>query len=247
MFGIHLWKFVRENYEVQEVFPWLHGKISQLAKVNGNASSVWLASLSLFPDVPSNPYSVRLSAVSQRLATVTFMKPDSHGGVPISYYLVQYKEVGSLDWRDVKSHSVQSKFKALLHFLTECKCILWKWCKILGKLVHWSLHKNWERFSVMTAWSRKEIKYDKGFDMFCIQVKSIIITESERIYVLSSTEGRLLGFELLLQSVLLSFRCLSVLTFNLIELYMYSEVTVGPFWFSWNYFSTEEMVLVKLL
>ncbi|XP_060888504.1 neural cell adhesion molecule 2-like isoform X2 [Labrus mixtus] len=59
-------------------------------------------------DVPSNPYSVRLSAVSQRLATVTFMKPDSHGGVPISYYLVQYKEVGSQDWRAVKSHSVQT-------------------------------------------------------------------------------------------------------------------------------------------
>ncbi|XP_038153058.1 neural cell adhesion molecule 2-like isoform X3 [Cyprinodon tularosa] len=59
-------------------------------------------------DVPSNPYSVRLSAVSQRLATVTFMKPDSHGGVPISYYLVQYRELGSMDWRDVKSHSVQT-------------------------------------------------------------------------------------------------------------------------------------------
>ncbi|XP_034033022.1 neural cell adhesion molecule 2-like [Thalassophryne amazonica] len=59
-------------------------------------------------DVPSNPYSVRLSAVSQRLATVTFLKPDSHGGVPISYYLVQYKEVGSMDWREVKSHSVQT-------------------------------------------------------------------------------------------------------------------------------------------
>lgn len=62
------------------------------------------------PDVPSNPYSVRLSAVSQRLATVTFMKPDSHGGVPISFYLVQYKEVGSHDWRNVKSHSVQSEY-----------------------------------------------------------------------------------------------------------------------------------------
>ncbi|KAM9766447.1 neural cell adhesion molecule 2 isoform 4-T4 [Menidia menidia] len=59
-------------------------------------------------DVPSSPYSVRLSAVSQRLATVTFMKPDSHGGVPISYYLVQYKEMGSQDWRDIKSHSVQT-------------------------------------------------------------------------------------------------------------------------------------------
>lgn len=63
----------------------------------------------VFSDVPSNPYSVRLSAVSQRLATVTFMKPDSHGGVPISYYLVQYKEVGLQDWRDVRSHSIQSE------------------------------------------------------------------------------------------------------------------------------------------
>uniref|UniRef100_A0A1A8GTZ3 Neural cell adhesion molecule 2 n=1 Tax=Nothobranchius korthausae TaxID=1143690 RepID=A0A1A8GTZ3_9TELE len=59
-------------------------------------------------DVPSNPYSVRLSAVSQRLATVTFMKPDSHGGVPISFYLVQFKELGSQDWRDVRSHSIQT-------------------------------------------------------------------------------------------------------------------------------------------
>ncbi|XP_045553499.1 neural cell adhesion molecule 2 isoform X4 [Salmo salar] len=59
-------------------------------------------------DVPSNPYSVRLSAVSQRIATVTFMKPDSHGGVPIGHYLVNYKEVGSQDWRDVKSHGVQT-------------------------------------------------------------------------------------------------------------------------------------------
>lgn len=63
-----------------------------------------------FPDVPSNPYLVRLSAISQRLATVTFMKPDSHGGVPIGYYLVQYKEVGPQDWKDVRSHSVQSEY-----------------------------------------------------------------------------------------------------------------------------------------
>ena len=52
---------------------------------------------------------MRLSAVSQRLATVTFMTPDSHGGVPISYYLVQYREAGSQEWRDVRSHSVQSE------------------------------------------------------------------------------------------------------------------------------------------
>ncbi|XP_035249911.1 neural cell adhesion molecule 2-like isoform X3 [Anguilla anguilla] len=59
-------------------------------------------------DVPSNPYSVRLSSVSQRVATVTFMKPDSHGGVPIGHYLVRYKDVGSQDWRDVRSHGVQT-------------------------------------------------------------------------------------------------------------------------------------------
>ncbi|KAM6893171.1 neural cell adhesion molecule 2 [Lycodopsis pacificus] len=59
-------------------------------------------------DVPSNPYSLRLSAISQRLTTVTFTKPDSHGGVPISYFLVQYKEVGSEEWTDVMSHNIQT-------------------------------------------------------------------------------------------------------------------------------------------
>ncbi|XP_051557850.1 neural cell adhesion molecule 2-like isoform X2 [Myxocyprinus asiaticus] len=59
-------------------------------------------------DVPSNPYSVSLTAVSQRLATVTFLKPDSHGGVPISYYIVNYKDTSSLDWRTMRSHGVQT-------------------------------------------------------------------------------------------------------------------------------------------
>ncbi|XP_051982317.1 neural cell adhesion molecule 2 [Xyrauchen texanus] len=59
-------------------------------------------------DVPSNPYSVSLTAVSQRLATVTFLKPDSHGGVPISYYMVNYKDTSSLDWRTMRSHGVQT-------------------------------------------------------------------------------------------------------------------------------------------
>ncbi|KAL0204409.1 hypothetical protein M9458_002427, partial [Cirrhinus mrigala] len=49
--------------------------------------------------VPSHPYSVRLTAVSQRLATVSFMKPDSHGGVPISYYIINYKDTSAQDWR----------------------------------------------------------------------------------------------------------------------------------------------------
>ncbi|KAF4086885.1 hypothetical protein AMELA_G00089470 [Ameiurus melas] len=59
-------------------------------------------------DVPSNPYSVHLSSVAQRTATVTFMKPDSHGGVPIGHYLVRYKDISSNDWRDVKSHGTQT-------------------------------------------------------------------------------------------------------------------------------------------
>ncbi|XP_018613158.1 neural cell adhesion molecule 2 isoform X2 [Scleropages formosus] len=59
-------------------------------------------------DVPSSPHSVRLSSVAQRVATVTFMKPESHGGVPISHYLVKYKDIGMQDWRDVKSHGVQT-------------------------------------------------------------------------------------------------------------------------------------------
>uniref|UniRef100_A0AAR2ITJ8 Neural cell adhesion molecule 2 n=1 Tax=Pygocentrus nattereri TaxID=42514 RepID=A0AAR2ITJ8_PYGNA len=65
-------------------------------------------------DVPSNPYSVRLSSVAQRTATVTFMKPDSHGGVPIDHYLVRYKDISSHDWRDVKSHGTQSESVVLL-------------------------------------------------------------------------------------------------------------------------------------
>ncbi|XP_036413508.1 neural cell adhesion molecule 2 [Colossoma macropomum] len=59
-------------------------------------------------DVPSNPYSVRFASVSQRIATVTFMKPDSHGGVPIGHYIVNYKDQSSQEWRTVKSHGVQT-------------------------------------------------------------------------------------------------------------------------------------------
>lgn len=71
---------------------------------------LFMFSLLLFvSDVPSNPYSVHLSSVAQRTATVTFMKPDSHGGVPIGHYLVRYKDISSNDWRDVKSHGTQSE------------------------------------------------------------------------------------------------------------------------------------------
>ncbi|MGH0139501.1 UNVERIFIED_CONTAM: hypothetical protein FKN15_071855 [Acipenser sinensis] len=60
-------------------------------------------------DVPSNPYAVRLSSVSQAMATISFTKPDSHGGVPISYYQVDFKESISEDWRVVRSHGILSK------------------------------------------------------------------------------------------------------------------------------------------
>ncbi len=73
-------------------------------------------------DVPSNPYSVRLSSVVQRVATVTFTKPDSHGGVPISHYLVKYKDISSQDWKDVKSQGTQSKYSGcpLLGLINAC-------------------------------------------------------------------------------------------------------------------------------
>ncbi|KAK1802792.1 hypothetical protein P4O66_021328, partial [Electrophorus voltai] len=58
--------------------------------------------------VPSNPYSVRFASVSQRVVTVTFMKPDSHGGVPIGHYIVNYKDQSSQEWKTVKSLGVQT-------------------------------------------------------------------------------------------------------------------------------------------
>lgn len=70
--------------------------------------------------MPSNPYSVRLSGVAQRVATVTFVKPDSHGGVPIDHYLVRFKDAGSQDWKAVKSQGTQSKFfsKVTYNYIT---------------------------------------------------------------------------------------------------------------------------------
>lgn len=59
-------------------------------------------------DVPSNPYSVRLTAVAQRIAKVAFMKPDSHGGVPIGHYIVSYKDSTNQDWKSVRSDGVQT-------------------------------------------------------------------------------------------------------------------------------------------
>ncbi|TRY92788.1 hypothetical protein DNTS_024859 [Danionella cerebrum] len=59
-------------------------------------------------DVPSSPFSVRLSAVSQRMATVSFMKPESHGGVPIGYYLIHFRESKEHEWRTQRSHGLQT-------------------------------------------------------------------------------------------------------------------------------------------
>ncbi|XP_039599455.1 neural cell adhesion molecule 2-like isoform X2 [Polypterus senegalus] len=59
-------------------------------------------------DVPSNPYAVRLSSVLQTVAVVSFTKPDSHGGVPISHYQVDFKESTVDDWKAVRSHGIQT-------------------------------------------------------------------------------------------------------------------------------------------
>lgn len=63
-----------------------------------------------FLDVPSNPYGVRVLELSQTTAKVSFIKPDSHGGVPIHHYQVDVKEVASETWKIIRSHGVQSKF-----------------------------------------------------------------------------------------------------------------------------------------
>ncbi|OXB79783.1 UNVERIFIED_CONTAM: hypothetical protein H355_013768 [Colinus virginianus] len=60
------------------------------------------------PDVPSNPYGVRVLELSQTTAKVSFIKPDSHGGVPIHHYQVDVKEVASETWKIVRSHGVQT-------------------------------------------------------------------------------------------------------------------------------------------
>ncbi|XP_062982814.1 neural cell adhesion molecule 2 isoform X1 [Elgaria multicarinata webbii] len=59
-------------------------------------------------DVPSSPHGVKVIEISQTIATVSFNKPDSHGGVPIHHYQVDVKEVTSETWKVVLSHGVQT-------------------------------------------------------------------------------------------------------------------------------------------
>ncbi|OCT93870.1 neural cell adhesion molecule 2 isoform X1 [Xenopus laevis] len=59
-------------------------------------------------DVPSNPYGLRVIELSQTYAKVFFNKPDSHGGVPIHHYQMDFKEVSSEIWKVVRSHGTQT-------------------------------------------------------------------------------------------------------------------------------------------
>ncbi|KAG8450289.1 hypothetical protein GDO86_002804, partial [Hymenochirus boettgeri] len=59
-------------------------------------------------DVPSSPYGLRVIELSQTYAKVFFNKPDSHGGVPIHHYLMDFKEVSSETWKVVRSHGTQT-------------------------------------------------------------------------------------------------------------------------------------------
>ncbi|XP_067849467.1 neural cell adhesion molecule 2-like isoform X2 [Heptranchias perlo] len=58
--------------------------------------------------VPSRPYGLRVLAVSQTIARISFTKPDSHGGVPIHHYQVEVKEVDSEDWKTMTSNGSQT-------------------------------------------------------------------------------------------------------------------------------------------
>ncbi|XP_072288278.1 neural cell adhesion molecule 2 isoform X2 [Pyxicephalus adspersus] len=59
-------------------------------------------------DVPSSPHGLRVIELSQTYAKVFFNKPDSHGGVPIHHYQMDYKEVSSDIWKVVLSHGTQT-------------------------------------------------------------------------------------------------------------------------------------------
>ncbi|XP_048396640.2 neural cell adhesion molecule 2-like isoform X1 [Stegostoma tigrinum] len=58
--------------------------------------------------VPSRPYGLRVLAVSQTMARISFTKPDSHGGVPIHHYQVEVNEADSGDWKTVNSNGSQT-------------------------------------------------------------------------------------------------------------------------------------------
>lgn len=59
-------------------------------------------------DVPSSPHGLRVIELSQTYAKVFFNKPDSHGGVPIHHYQMDFKEVSSDIWKVVHSHGTQT-------------------------------------------------------------------------------------------------------------------------------------------
>ncbi|XP_063812437.1 neural cell adhesion molecule 2 isoform X2 [Pseudophryne corroboree] len=59
-------------------------------------------------DVPSSPHGLRVIELSQTYAKVFFNKPDSHGGVPIHHYQMDFKEVSSDTWKVVHSHGTQT-------------------------------------------------------------------------------------------------------------------------------------------
>ncbi|XP_075450069.1 neural cell adhesion molecule 2 isoform X3 [Ascaphus truei] len=59
-------------------------------------------------DVPSSPYDLRVIELSQTYAKVYFKKPDSHGGVPIHHYQMDFKEGSSETWKVVRSNGIQT-------------------------------------------------------------------------------------------------------------------------------------------
>uniref|UniRef100_A0A8C2KIM8 Zgc:152904 n=1 Tax=Cyprinus carpio TaxID=7962 RepID=A0A8C2KIM8_CYPCA len=106
------WRRASDGQTNVRLSDWGRFDCEALSRIGGHQKSMFLDiesswCLCFFTDVPSHPYSVRLSAVSQRLATISFMKPDSHGGVPISYYIISYRDTSAQDWRTVRSHAVQ--------------------------------------------------------------------------------------------------------------------------------------------
>ncbi|XP_040279149.1 neural cell adhesion molecule 2 isoform X1 [Bufo bufo] len=59
-------------------------------------------------DVPSSPHGLRVKELSQTKAKIYFNNPDSHGGVPIHHYQMDFKEVSSDTWKVVRSNGTQT-------------------------------------------------------------------------------------------------------------------------------------------
>ncbi|XP_061092048.1 neural cell adhesion molecule 2-like [Conger conger] len=98
-----------EGRSLLEVTPLSDGDFGQYSCTARNSIGARVQQFILAQaDVPSSPSSLRSSSVSQRSAMVTFTPPESHGGVPVTGYLVRYRSTSAPHWTETSSHGLQT-------------------------------------------------------------------------------------------------------------------------------------------